>query len=467
MMPVLREILRDSLKTGVSTRLGTVRCVSAKRGWWTKDVKADISRNGGACWMVGKVNVGKSNLFEAVFPKGSNDEPNFSKIKSQAKTLESKTESPQRFPAPVDDISQHESSPDLQQTFSPIGSSEEISAPDSAQAELAFQPPSLRDHEHSESDSALSEYDPMRTDHEAEPSASQEPLIQADRFGEIDDINYLLPPAQTPMKYPVMPVISELPGTTAAPIRVPFGNGKGELIDLPGLKRSDFATYVQPEFHAELIMKSRITPERIVIKPGQSLLLGGIIRITPKTPDQIFMAHCFVPDALRPHLTSTPNAIKYQSGERPARGVKIVTETSKMQTVQTAGTYKLQWDVTRQQTGPLTRSDDVKLKPAQLPFVVFATDILVEGCGWIEVVAQLRRKKTERGALSAFGLSGEATMPDPPEIEVFTPAGRFIGQRRPLNCWLVGKPKESDSNKKRPRRSMALMKARAKGQAKL
>jgi len=49
----------------------------------------------------------------------------------------------------------------------------------------------------------------------------------------------LLPPAQIEVPYPVMPVISSLPGTTASPIRVPFGSGKGELIDLPGVARSN------------------------------------------------------------------------------------------------------------------------------------------------------------------------------------------------------------------------------------
>ncbi|KAH0405644.1 hypothetical protein KCU90_g24879, partial [Aureobasidium melanogenum] len=71
LMPYLRETLRDALgRTGRNVRLGNMRCVSAKRGWWTKQVKEDIWERGGAAWMVGKVNVGKSNLFEVAFPKG-------------------------------------------------------------------------------------------------------------------------------------------------------------------------------------------------------------------------------------------------------------------------------------------------------------------------------------------------------------------------------------------------------------
>lgn len=75
LMPYLRETLRDALgRTGRNVRLGNMRCVSAKRGWWTKEVKEDIWDRGGAAWMVGKVNVGKSNLFEVAFPKGRGQE---------------------------------------------------------------------------------------------------------------------------------------------------------------------------------------------------------------------------------------------------------------------------------------------------------------------------------------------------------------------------------------------------------
>ena len=56
---------------GKMVRLGNVRCVSSRRGWWTRQVKDEISSRGGGGWMVGKVNVGKSSLFGSVFPKGA------------------------------------------------------------------------------------------------------------------------------------------------------------------------------------------------------------------------------------------------------------------------------------------------------------------------------------------------------------------------------------------------------------
>jgi hypothetical protein len=65
MMYYLQECLRDALgRSGKNVRLGNVRCVSSKRGWWTKNVKEDIYRQGGAAWMVGKANVGRVGWFE-------------------------------------------------------------------------------------------------------------------------------------------------------------------------------------------------------------------------------------------------------------------------------------------------------------------------------------------------------------------------------------------------------------------
>src|SRR5205814_10496765 len=76
LMPYLRMVLRDALgPTGHKIRLGNIRCVSSKRGWWTKVLKEEIWERGGGGWMVGKVNVGKSHLFQSIFPKGRSQEP--------------------------------------------------------------------------------------------------------------------------------------------------------------------------------------------------------------------------------------------------------------------------------------------------------------------------------------------------------------------------------------------------------
>jgi hypothetical protein len=385
MMATLREILRDTLgPTGEQVRLGNVRCVSSKRGWWTKEIKNDIWERGGGGWLVGKVNVGKSNLFEVVFPKGRNDEPvNFDRVRNEIRNR------------------------------------------------------------------------PLQL----EQNNTKRSLTDA----AFDNSSSLLPPAQEETKYPVMPIISALPGTTASPIRIPFGNGKGELIDLPGLSRASLEPYVKPEHRQDLVMKSRVIPERIVIKPGSSILLGGgLIRITPKTPDLVFMSHAFVP--LSVHLTSTPKAIDMQAGIRDVH-IPSVVDVSAKGKMASAGVFKLQWDVTRRHTGPLTRKDAVGLQPSVLPFIVYSTDILIEGCGWVELVAQVRKPKLEH--TDALGVAmGEMHSAAPfPEIEVFTPEGKFVGQRRPLNAWMTSGPKplKSREMKKRPRMALSSLKKSSDG----
>jgi hypothetical protein len=385
MMPTLIEILRDALgSTGEHVRLGNVRCVSSRRSWWTKEVKEAIWERGGGNWLVGKVNVGKSNLFEVVFPKGRNDEPvNFDRVRNEIRNSGSQ----------------------MEQKIAP----KEL-------ADAAF-------------DNSLS----------------------------------LLPPAQEETNYPIMPIISALPGTTASPIRVPFGNGRGELIDLPGLSRASLELHVIPENRLDLVMKRRIVPERYVIKPGSSILLGGgLIRITPRTPDLIFMSHAFVP--LDVHLTSTPKAIDMQAGMRDVKIPSILDSSAKGKLF-SAGVFKLQWDVTRAHAGPLTRKDDVGLKPSTLPFIVYSTDILIEGCGWVEIVAQVRKPKLQNR--DALGVAmGEMPEEAPfPEIEVFSPEGKYVGQRRPLNAWLAGGPLKTAAHaiKQRPRRSMATLRGSQEG----
>ena len=74
LMPYFTSVLRTALGSlAQDIRLGNVHLVSAKRGWWTRGIKESIWRRGGGNWMVGKANVGKSNLFEVLFPKGSGE----------------------------------------------------------------------------------------------------------------------------------------------------------------------------------------------------------------------------------------------------------------------------------------------------------------------------------------------------------------------------------------------------------
>ncbi|GAM84566.1 hypothetical protein ANO11243_025620 [Dothideomycetidae sp. 11243] len=373
LLPYIREVLRDALgQTRKNVRLGNLRCVSAKRGWWTSHIKEDIWKRGGAGWMVGKVNVGKSSLFEVVFPKGR-----------------------------VGQISQPSTSLELAQDNAGL---------------------------------------------EQQTSTSNEGLEDEDLTGS------LLPPARQEVAYPAMPISSALPGTTASPIRVPFGSGRGELIDLPGVARSSLETYVVPSERESLVMRSRIAAEQRVIKPGQSLLLGGgLIRITPTTPNQVVMAYPFLP--LKARVTSTAKALEIQAGtERPGLASILVPEAHK--TLASAGPMPLKWDITRVRSGPLTSKSDVKLKPSQLAFSVWGADVVVEGVGWVELVAQTRKKKAFTDSSSSIW-----------SMEVFSPEGKYVALRRPMNAWLLGgrRVKSKTPARARPRRSMTSLKHSRKG----
>jgi len=369
LMPYLVEVLRASLGPAArDVRLGNVRCVSARRGWWTKELKADVWKRGGAGWMVGKVNVGKSNLFEVIFPKGKAEDINFDNVRRDARRQTSNID-----------------------------------------------------------DSTSTQLKPMSNDE-----------------------NSLLPPARAETPYPLMPTVSSLPGTTASPIRIPFGNGKGELIDLPGLARSELEQYIEAEHRDNLVMKARTVPEQYVIKPGQSLLLGDLVRITPTGGDNlVILAYPFTP--LKPHLTSTEKAIAIQTGGTSCGSTSSITIRTAKQSIASAGVFELKWDVTRQRAGPLTTSAAGGLKPKDLPFKVLSVDILIESVGWVELVAQVRK-----GRNMDSGRTDEPGSVRLPQVEVFTPDGKFIGSRQPMNAWLLGgHAKHSSKEKGRPRKSMA------------
>lgn len=406
MMPYLIEVLRNALgRAGENVRLGNVRCVSAKRGWWTRRLKEDIWNRGGGGWMVGKVNVGKSKLFETVFPKG------------------------------LTDVDRDE-----------IGMNEEIFENRSLQAKDTL-------------DSQLSKNDPT-------PSKSPQSDIQTSL-----DPTRLLPPLPPEKAFPTMPVVSELPGTTASPIRLSYGNGKGELVDLPGLSRGDLEHFVREEHRPDLVMVDRVKPVQEVIKPGRSLLvLGGLIRVTPLSHEHVTLVSCFLP--MESHLTSTEKAIGVQTQERES-GVTNIAMPGVGEKIRSAGVFQLKWDVTRQRSGPLTRSSAIGLKLEKLPFRVFATDILIEGCGWIELAVQVRARDFRIVKPEDVGGGRSVSRGDDrdqfrgredeevgqgmddiyPKVEVFSPEGRFVGQRQPMNAYLLWTP-DKNKMKGRPRRSM-------------
>lgn len=421
LVPYLRETLRDALgRTGEDLRLGNIRCVSAKRSWWTKELKEDIWKRGGAGWLVGKVNVGKSQLFEAIYPKGRMDW----------------------------DPTSHQIKVDM------FATADAESRPTSDDRPL-----------------------------EKEEDDNDGGLIAELEVDRVDELS-LLPPAPPETQYPEMPLVSDLPGTTASPIRVPFGNGRGELIDLPGLERTGLEKYVQDEHRSSLVLRSRVVPEQMVLKQGQSLLLGGLIRITPQVPGPIVMTYSFT--HIEPHMTNTEKAIAIQS-QTSSLNVNSIAAPGTGEKVKHAGSFELKWDVTRERAGPITAKDSVNIKVERLPYRVLAADILIEGVGWVEVVAQVRTRElyekpsntnstaesnSEEGLTSLERLDaladGPKKKPAPvrttgepnwPIVDVYSPEGKFIGVRRPMNGWLMNKPKVSaESRKARPRKAMKGMK---------
>ena len=254
------------------------------------------------------------------------------------------------------------------------------------------------------------------------------------------DTEGLLPPAPREDLYPVLPVVSSLPGTTVSPIRIPFGRGKGEMIDLPGLDRGQLEDYVRDEHKREFTMAKRPKPERLTVKGGQSLLLGGgLVRITAVNPDDVLMAACFVP--FETHLTRTDKAIEMQAENRPYPEKNIAKEGFS-EVIQSAGTFDLKWDVTRSHlpTHIAKAVADNKAKPPPLPYKVMSADILIEGCGWVELTMQIRAKSTSD--------DGDESPRSFPQVEVFSPNGQHIGSRMPIECWeFVAHKKTSDKRK--------------------
>ena len=490
LMPYIMDVLRDALgRDNNKARLGNVRLVSAKRGWWTREVKDDIWERGGAGWMVGKVNVGKSNLFEAVFPKGRG--------------------------ADYQDVRKIRSAAEREAMLNNAKSLEDLTA---VQRQLANE------------DAEVERRKKQPQQHLHQPPRASE--LEPEEEDDYEDPDALLPPAQPFTLFPVLPVASSIPGTTASPIRIPFGRNRGELVDLPGLARTTpgLETFVQSSEHDNLIMKSRMNAERFSLKPGQSLILGGgLVRITPVTDDLVFLVHPFVP--IHPHVTRTDKAIAYQSQESERQlQVAPILAPGVGDKIYSAGRFPLKWDVTKKLSGALTSSVAAKMKPENLPFRIWSTDILIEGVGWVEVSAQTRRpagwkpkgmvKKdpnhlqkakearqrdlkawkdakfaaqraaaADAGPMDALSSEAAATSLPPrprdafddladesegddlssweqryPEIEVFSPLGKFVGARRPMCASTVAGPRivSSRDRKARPRRSMVSVKRQRK-----
>ena len=301
--------------------------------------------------------------------------------------------------------------------------------------------------------------------------------LQAGKEQQFLSETSLLPPAQPETPFPVLPLVSNLPGTTASPIRLPFGSNKGELIDLPGLERGNLDQYVQQDHKLDLVMTSRPTVSQHNIKPGQSLLLGGgVVRITPLLDENdrstVMSAFPYVP--IEAHVTSTEKATGIQQQDRES-GVASILAEGVGGSMKSAGFYELDKDVTKAHAGPVYAGGCRSL--TKLPFQVFSTDIVIEGVGWVELVCQTRRRRktvSQLPMLSAAAsedaqrrqvqvsmlpddtgfqpftpaLGDEQLPPRPfPLVEIFTPEGKHITKRIPIGAWVLWKERIGNKRK--------------------
>jgi len=168
-------------------------------------------------------------------------------------------------------------------------------------------------------------------------------------------------------------------------------------------------------------------------------------------------------------MTSTEKAIAIQEQGEDAPKAENIALPETAEKISSAGKFKLKWDVTKARTGPVTRREAGGIRVDVLPFKVLSTDILIEGCGWVELVAQVRKKDLEQHVSTEnHGDSADQTdeelEPNYPEVEIFSPEGKFVAARRPMNGWLLGGPKKApaDARKSRPRPSKRGEKKRLK-----
>ena len=228
-------------------------------------------------------------------------------------------------------------------------------------------------------------------------------------------------------------------------------------------------------------MQTRPTVSQQNIKPGQSLLLGGgLVRITPildeHDPSTIMLGYAFVP--IDAHVTATQKAVGTQVQERES-GIKSILAENVGNKMTSAGIFSLGDDVTKARAAPLLASG---VSQDKLPFRVFATDVLIEGVGWVELVCQVRRRRQPQqtvfpacpkgDALSHLEQTAAPVVDDSgdfelPRVEVFTPEGKHVGQRKTMQAWKLWQDSQRSAQSKglmnaRPRKPMKGSKKRQK-----
>ena len=449
LMTYLKNILKDALPPGEaiedhhSSWGGTFRVISIKNAWSIRRVKAEFShmaglklskvekgkvknREGGI-WVVGKVNVGKSRFVGEIVPEGS-----FTNLKRVIETVSGPRAS-----------------------YSP--EQETLTGEEKLKAFLKEVEVKERANN---------------------PETTKERLAKILEEAQIKIQNKELDQEELPL---VSPTVSDVPGTTVAPVRVAFrhpgengrkGGVKGEIIDLPGMERGRFLDFVRPNIRRKVQMEYRVDPKQHVVKPGQSLLLAGLIMIQPKTHDTVFMMYPYT--ALPTHVTATEKALEFMNHpdpegcsdpvlyqHKPGPGTDFVEDEAKASTnsgtlegasvlelqasgegfiyrpqelrdkpvlaslpgtlphnIKSAGTFHLTYDVTRLRNPQLLGKTDAEIE--LLPYKIYSIDILLEGIGWVEIVAQIRTHQLMMDVI--------------PQVEIFSPLGKGVGSRKPMGA---------------------------------
>ncbi|KAF3108501.1 hypothetical protein TWF103_005580 [Orbilia oligospora] len=350
LMTYIRRVLNNYLDdTDKEKTLKDLRIVSAKNGWTTERLKDEIRGRKGGVVFLGKTNVGKSRLYEAVFPKRGK------------KDLAVKKGFGRR---------------DLEE--------------------------------------------------------------QAD-FLE-DDFDFYIQNGRR-VKYPEMPLASKVPGTTVGPIAIDFAAGRGQLIDLPGFSRGGLMKYLKQDYVKQTVMVDRVNPERYIVPPEKTFLLGGLVTVRPLQPEKgrPVTLEVAVFSNVPGHVAKEEKVEGFLNPESDSTSSKrdfLWAKKAAVESFKSAGTFKLTDDVTKRRSGPLVEGmgeDHFK----KVSFRVYATDIVVEGFGWLEVSAQIGKDDPQ------------------PEIEVLSPNGESILQRETMKAYqenLKSGPKAAPGS--RPKKSM-------------
>lgn len=122
--------------------------------------------------------------------------------------------------------------------------------------------------------------------------------------------------------------------------------------------------------------------------------------------------------------TPKPREYRDDNGLDPLVEPKPAFDYYLPENIKSAGVFKLK-DVVTARRNPKLKTDE-QTSPealAALPYRIFATDILIDGVGFVELTAQVRRDR-DTGQFHE------------PEVEIFSPMGEGISQRPCLNLFM-------------------------------